>query len=162
MHTRERATVRDIRYGKSDDYGVLMLNATFEFDCAVQGLGGLCLDDRTGPAIVAELCAMFGVKTIDEIAGRRCFVLRCWPRLHEPIEGLEVDGRRWTLTDFRRRNWPEKTWDRLADRTDGIQREIERHASEIDRCVDRLRNVRDGYVDWSTQCPSDAKESSDG
>jgi hypothetical protein len=151
MGTREAATVTSATYGPHEHYGSLVLDMMFKLGCGGQGIGGICVDETSGPVMVAEVCALFGVKTLAETVGRNCHVLRCWPGWGETIEGIEVDGVRWTLSAFRKRRWPEKFQDRLTERTAQIQRSIDRKAEEIRRHVLELQSVEDGYVDWAGQ-----------
>lgn len=55
----------------------------------VQSFGGIVFGQNHLDDWKAELCALFGVSSIEQIAGRQCFVLRCWPTWGEPIEGLD-------------------------------------------------------------------------
>ncbi len=150
MKVREAATVSYVRYGEHEHYGIHTLEMGFNLEAGHQGLGGLSVDPETsGPAMVADICRLFHVSDLDEVKGRTCFVLRCWPTYNEPIEGIEVDGVRWTLTDFQRRHWPDREWDRLAKRTNEIRTEIARHGYEVQRLVGKLETASEGYVDWS-------------
>lgn len=124
-----------------------------------QGFGQLVLDEKSLAAWKAELCALFRVDKIEDVVGRQCFVLRSWPSWGERIEGLEVDGRRFTITGFCRKHWPDKTKSRLECREIELRDDIDRHAMRIRECVQRLVNVRDGYVDWDVPSESPSQES---
>lgn len=126
-----------------------------------QGFGGLLLDPHHLADWKASLAVLFGVKTYDEIVGRHCFVLRCWPAYGADIEGLEVDGRRFTITDFRRKHWPEKARDQLTNKTEAIRRDIDYHARRIREQVAALERASDGYVEWSVPHESAAHNGSE-
>jgi len=56
---------------------------------------------------VNTLCDTFTVRRSHDLIGRRCIALRCFPD-QELIEGLEdMNGRRFTLTAWRRRHEPD-------------------------------------------------------
>lgn len=115
-----------------------------------QAFGGLALDVEHLECWKQSLCDLFEVSSMDELVGRNCFVLRCWDGWGSDIEGLEVDGRRFTITDFRRIHWPTQTKTQLENARDRLRRDIDFHARRIREDVQRLETVANGYVDWST------------
>lgn len=150
---REPATVSSVMYG-TEDHGILtfMLYMTLEGGSCGQGFGNIVLrdepGDRSGPLLKAELCELYGVENFDDIRGRQCFVLRCFE--DDNIEGVEVDGKRWTITSFRKRHY--------SDHKDGpsvletkirrLRERIDYHARGIQDCNRQLEHVEDGYRDW--------------
>lgn len=84
-----------------------------EWDGHGQGFGNLCLDERTGPAFVHDLCEFFGVAAnpgeeqaaLAELHGQRVRAL--WYRRYGTMEGFELDGRRFLLWEWRRRTFPD-------------------------------------------------------
>jgi len=116
----------------------------------VQSLS-ICINDDTPAdrAFREELAAFFGVRWIHDAVGRRCFALRCFDINHEPIEGFEVDGKRWLLTDFRRRFWPDGAVTRLDQRAQACRDEIRffrRRIAEEEAILAKLGTM---FVDWS-------------
>jgi hypothetical protein len=118
-----------------------------------QTFGQICLDPDAAKAWEAEVCALFGVKTLAECKGRTCLVLRAWPdhRWGGDIEGLEVDGRRLTLTGFRRKYFPnsEGAAGPLEQKKANLRRGIRRAARDIERWTSELETAHEGFVDWS-------------
>jgi hypothetical protein len=92
---------------------------------------------------IHALCTVFGVGDFDDIRNHPCIVLRCWPRHQEPIEGLEVDGRRFTLTAFARNAKP--PIERRRQEIEHAQQSARRRLSELSYTLEHLR---DQYVDW--------------
>jgi hypothetical protein len=114
-----------------------------------QAFGQICLDPEHAPAWEREICALFGVDNLNACAQRNCFVLRSWPGFGM-IEGLEVDGKRFTLTGFRKRHYPGTEGARgpLAQRKIGLKRSIRRAAAEIERWTLELDTAHENYIDW--------------
>lgn len=148
--TRVAARVSSVSFGK-EDHGILTSYVHCEGTDGGwgQGFGGLGLDEEHGAAWKAALLDLFGVKTLDEIAGRNCFVLRSFPGYGADIEGLEVDGRRFTITEFRRKHWPGKEWDPLVMKRQRLLDHIESLARRQGDLVRDVNTSGDGYVDWS-------------
>jgi len=115
-----------------------------------QGFGSLVFDtEARREAWHADLARLFGVSSVKQIVGRNCFVLRCWNSFGATIEGLEVDARRFTTTGFRRKHWPDKSWDPLTMKRESIRRSIDSYERSIARCRDNLVTASVGYTDWS-------------
>ena len=146
--TREPATVDYVRCGE-EDHGILTSTIGMKGQGWGQGFGGLALEPEHLEAWKADLCALFQVEDIDQIKGRNCFVLRSWASWGFDIEGLEVDGRRFTLTGFRRKLWPGKSWSPLGAEEERIRDRIASFASRIADGTKDLARVREGYVDWT-------------
>lgn len=124
-----------------------------------QGFGQLIMTPEHMADWKASVAALFGVATYEECVGRQCFVLRCWPSWGADIEGLEVDGKRFTITDFRRKHWPDKAHDQLENKRAAIRRDIDFHARRIREETAHLGTVHEDYVDWSaTPQPGIAQE----
>lgn len=165
MNTREQATIRSARYGVDPDHGILVLTIECVFEGGGQQSFQAGVDAKLGAAMVRELCAFFGVSSIDSLEGRECFVLRSWPFLSEPIEGFEIaqggtgsPHRRWTKYGCARRHELRLRRDRLDEpevAADPLTRRTRDLADQIAALEERLvmareneRRVRDGYVDW--------------
>lgn len=149
--TRERATVESVFIGVEPDHGCTTFSLMMKFDACGQGFGHVVLDDETLPVVRRELCALFGVATFEEIKGRECFVLRCFDSWNEPIEGVEVDGKRWTLTSFRRRCYPnhaESAGSVLDHRIRDLRLDIDRLAKNIQTKNAKLASITSQFVDW--------------
>lgn len=150
MSQREPATVTRATMGKHEHYDVYVADIRFEDKGCGQGFTDLILDEKvTGPDFAAQICSMFGASKLEDIVGRQCFVLRPWGNGCN-VEGIEVDGKRFTITDFRRKHWPEKAATRLEERQADLRRSINRAAADIQRWTSELSTCAWGYVEWST------------
>lgn len=146
--TREPAVVEYVR--SDDERGSTHFVGMHMGGCH-QGFGGLCLDEVTRADWIRSIADLFGVDDIEKVVGRNCFVLRSWPRWGSNIEGLEVDGRRFTITGFRKKHWPDKTKSPLLDEQDRIQRDIDWHGRRVQEQIRALQTLEDGYVDWESE-----------
>ena len=99
---REHATVKSVFSGL-EDHGIHTVFVYLDLDGAQQGFGGIVLDEpKHRQSFIADLCALFGVSDLKLIEGRECYAIR-----HSPlglIQGLEVDGVRFMVDGWRRRN----------------------------------------------------------
>lgn len=146
MSKREFATVESAFYGE-EDHGILTCSLRMQGKGWSQGFGNLALGVKSGPAFVADICEFFGVKELKHTIGRGCHVLRSFDYLNDPIEGLEIDGQRFTLTAWRRKYNPLHE-DRLVQEKRRIESEIgcaERTLREAHR---RLLRLEADYTDW--------------
>lgn len=147
-NTREPGTIRFV--GKDADRGVWWL--TFDGRFGTQGFGGIFLKDGSPEdrAFRDELAAFFRVRWIHDAVGRHCFALRCFDINNEPIEGFEIDGERWTLTDFRRRHFPESehSVSRLEQRKGSCLAEIAHCRRRIEEQEGMLQGLDAMFVDW--------------
>ena len=71
-----------------------------------QGFGGFCVGAEKDAAYKAALCDVLGVTTIDDAVGLDVFGLWCRGEHNEAMEGIERNGKRFTITAFRRSNFP--------------------------------------------------------
>jgi hypothetical protein len=143
-----------------EDYGIPTVQLGIQTTQFHQGFGGLALNETTLPLFVRGLCELFAVDDIEQIKGRKCVALWSFGEWNEPIEGLEVDGRRFTITGFRRRAHPELDTDKLAAKKRELRRAVEHHKRMLSEAKARLdRFSADGYVDWESggPCPPHAK-----
>lgn len=137
-------------YGK-EDHGILTCSLPIDFvEGSSQSFGNLCLDEQSGPAFVSSLCDLFGVKELTKIQGKQCYALRCWNKWSTDIEGLEVEGKRFLITEFRRRFWPEDTKTPLDNAKESALREIEWAKRRIQEAQTELEHLSDDYVDWES------------
>ena len=145
-----------IDYAKTDDERCFTVYVGVKFLRFFQAFGGVVLDEeKYGPAFIRELCETFGVSKLDDLVGKECHGLWAYGRHNESIEGLEApDGKRFTMTSFRRRHWPEMDHSVIAARKASLIGTInwaERRASEARA---DLAKLTDGFVDWeSTALP---------
>jgi hypothetical protein len=158
--TRVPAKVRVATCEVDEDRGWILgwVHVTGPTDGWGQGFGGLVLDEASAKDWTESICALFGVQTLAECTGRFCHVLRSWPTYGSDIEGLEVDGKRFTLTAFRRKHWPAKAKSVLENRKADLLRSIARAGEDVQRFVHRLETVEHGYVDWEVLQTSEAEE----
>ena len=147
MSTREEAIVHSVFYGR-EDHGILTCYLHMGGDGWGQAFGGICLDEKTGPDFRDSVCSFFGVRTLDEIKGKRCIVLRCFQKWNEPIEGLELaSGERFTLTAWRSKHWPD-TLNPLEKRKKSLDDSIASDRRRISELMDELSRVDEEYAPW--------------
>ena len=147
---REHARVDTVMSGMDLDRQFLTVWVNLNLDSGSQGMGGLCLDEVTYPACERELCALFGVETLQLIVGRDCFALRSFARIQQSIEGLEVDGRRWTVTGFFKRHGGVKAGylSKLQIERESHLFEIRHHTRRIQEEASELARSESEYIDW--------------
>lgn len=149
MTKRELAVVDSVEYGMLD-LGMSRGMSSFiqlvgiERDAWRQSFGGLRLNDETGAFWKAEIVELFGVNNFEDIRGRQCFVLRSKSKFGSLIEGLEVDGRQFTIAGFKHR-WASFSdeWQRhpSEDNIHHICSKIDDNVSNIQKLVEQLRII---------------------
>lgn len=147
---QEPGTIISVMYGP-EDHGILTCLVTVDFDGAgAQGFGGLSLGEQ-GDRYVAEICRTFGVAKLDDLIGKRCVALYCFPNLQARIEGLEAEsGARFTHEEWRRKQYPEATLlDPLDEEIAGLNANIESLRQRLRRAQSALETVRDRYTPLS-------------
>lgn len=145
---RQPARIARVEVGP-EDHGMHTAWLFLEWDGGGQGFGGIVLD---GGALtrdyLADLCARFGVSDVEALVGRKCYALRCFRG--GSIEGVESEtGGRFTLTDWRRKHWPERATTPLDDRREVLHRSIESAAERIKQASRDLVNLGSEYHAWS-------------
>jgi len=151
LKQRESAKVQEVFYGK-EDHGILTCSLMLGSEGnSMQGFGNLALDEETGPAFVSSICELFKVNKLGKIKGKSCFALRCWPDWNTSIEGIEVDGSRFLLTQFRRKFWPNDTKTVLKTKKESILKEIAWAKRRVTELEMEMAQVTNGYIDWETE-----------
>jgi hypothetical protein len=147
MSKREEGVVTSVFVGK-EDHGIETCYVMLNFGGSCQGFGGVALQTKKiQKSFVSDLCKAFGVKTHEDLVGKKCFALRCWETWNEPIEGLEAeDGKRFTLTGWRKKmGFPS---DRLEAQKESLQAEIRCAARRIERCQQELATLEQNFTSW--------------
>ena len=145
---KEAGRIDYVKAGK-EDHGILTVWAGIDFGGGAQGFGGLCLETKTSRAFLRELCETFDVSDHEALVGKKCHALRCFGTNNDPIEGLEApSGKRFTLTGFRKRHYPEHAKSRLEEEKERLQREMAWAGRRRDEAADRLATVGEQFVDW--------------
>lgn len=152
--TRERATATGYWEGV-EDHGCISAHVRLAGHTGWgQAFGTLLFDKQEQLDVWRQgVLDVFGVETVEEISGRECFVLRNWG--FYDIEGIEVDGRRFTLESFRRKLWPGKDWSPLARRQQSMRDRIESNKRQNAELLRDIERVEREYVDWSLPPNSD-------
>jgi hypothetical protein len=149
---REPGTIESVFSGE-EDHGIPTVSVRIDFDGgSTQSFGGLCLDGKTKPDFERSLCAVFGVRRLVDLEGQRCVALRYFDAWGETIEGLEApDGRRFVLTEWRRRHWPKMVKSPLEERRESLERSIESHLRRVREMEEELRRIDAEYVPVEAQ-----------
>ncbi len=147
MNSRRRAG-KVVSIQRDTDHNTV--HVMIEFDrFGTQGFGGLVLLEAEQDAFACEVADLFGVKRLYEIVGESCHGLWCSDEHNEHVEGLEVDGRRFTITAFRRKHFPDADSTALAKR----QKSIEQHIANLKRqqAVEeaRLATLEANWTEWA-------------
>lgn len=108
-----------------------------------QSFGGYHLPDGMREAWVNELRDLFG----GEPEGRNCFALYAFGELNEPICGIEVEGRRFIVTDFFRRHGVEVK-NKLREARERTIREVSWLTRRINEETARFSTMDESYVEW--------------
>lgn len=126
INTEDRGTFRITWY-------TIQLGDTYSY----QGFSGICLKPENEKKFAKSMCKTFGVKNVEELKGKKCIVLRCFPDHGEKIEGLmSVDtGAVISITKWAQDNLDLKTPDRL-------EQERETRLNEIRYAENRLQRAR--------------------
>jgi hypothetical protein len=143
---RMHATVSYVKVGP-EDHGIPTVWIGCEFGGS-QGFGGMCLDENTTAAYVDDICTLFSVSNIDDIVGRHCFVLKSFSGWSERVEGLEVEGRRFTISGFMKRHWPDKYRSRLEQAKEQAASEIAHLTRRIRAVTEELARMDEDFRDW--------------
>ena len=146
---RQHGTIESVRTGDDDGRMVttyLFINLT---NGGRQGFGGYVLNENA-EKWNGEICALFGVATLDDLVGKHCWALRAFSGWSENIEGIEAsDGKRFVATDFWRRTLTEPVPDPLEKARESCQREIAHFTRRINEETRRLAGLEMDYVEWS-------------
>jgi hypothetical protein len=148
MSVKEKGIVESVSVGK-EDHGVNTVWVFLKFNCSGQGFGGLCLDG--GPIqkdFIKEICNLFEVTNINDIVGKKCYALRCFDHFGSNIEGLMVGKKKFTLTSWRRKHWPDETKTPLETKIDRLYSDIRWAERRIVEAKKELMVVKNKYVDW--------------
>ncbi len=151
MTKREEAVVGEVFYG-IEDHGILTCSLGMHLGASggsYQSFGNICLDkENTGPDFKKALAEFFGC-SFDAIKGQKCYALRCFSGCNEGIEGLELEnGRRFILTEWRRRHWP-KTPNPLEARRASLVQQIDNWTRRVQECSRELAMVESDYTEWT-------------
>lgn len=149
MSYTENAKVITVYYEYHDLLCRLTCDLHLDFGGSQQSFGGLSLDATVGPDYVRSICELFAVERLDDVIGKPCIALRCFTEWNTPIEGLEVpDGRRFILTAWRRKHFPQ-TEDPLTAKTGRIRQEIVFLERRLREETNALRTVTSNYHEWT-------------
>ena len=123
---------------------------TLEFEGGYQGFGGLNLAfNKNRKTYIEMLCDTFGVSSLDQLVGKKCYALRCFSTWNQHIEGLEsVDtSKRFTMTNYRRREGfdaPSPLDEAIKD----IQGEVTRALEVLTKADARIKAIKADYREW--------------
>jgi hypothetical protein len=144
---RELGTIREVFYGIEPDHDVLTCSVLFDFG---QAFGWLAFkDERELRDFGRSLRELFSVEALTELVGKSAWALRCRGTNSDPIEGIEYEGKRFTLTGFRRRHDPRAPSARERYRAD-VEREIISRERVIARLKADLEEACEDFIEWET------------
>ena len=97
-----------------------------------------------------DFCALFDAGDLESLRGRSCFVLRCFDRFSETIEGIESEsGRRITRTGWWRQH-ADPTWpSEIVRRQRSLDRDIARLEAQLSERRQERATLIDNYVEWT-------------
>lgn len=140
-------------YSEHDDDRVSW-NLTHHGEVGIQSLVfAFRADSPEEKAFRIELAALFGVRWIHDAKDRECFALRSFPYNNDPIEGFEVDRRRWTRTGFARRHLPlesDLAISPLERRRLEYEYRIQAARRRIVETQEELERLGADFVNWET------------
>lgn len=158
---RQRGVIKRVTHGK-DDHGLLVFNADIDFGNSGQGFQ-CALDPDLGPRWMIELCNIFAVSSSPrftysvgeewDLEGEECYALRSFSYNNAYIVGLESvkTGRRFTRSGFMKKHRPDGAKSELAYELESRCREIQFFIRRIREERERMKEVREDYVDWEVQ-----------
>lgn len=149
MTHKELARVTSVVSGLEPDHRFHTFALQLDFGSSSQGFGHLVLSERLAQDFSQDVCTLFGVQYPQNIVNRQCLALRCFDSYNEAIEGIEVDGRRFTITRWRRKHEPDVPTV-LQAREQKLQDTIDRHQRCIRDAFMELHQLRTHYTDWET------------
>jgi len=146
---REKGTIASAELMQA--HGIPTVSVMIDFGGGCQGFGGIALQDADiRDSFIADLCATFGVGSLDDLKGLGCHALRCWGHWNDTIEGLEAgDGRRFVLSAWRRKMGFDD--DPLERRRRSIEQSIASLRSRLEEERRAIAVVADGYTDWGRE-----------
>lgn len=147
---REHGTINSVKGPHTEDHGILTTWVFIDFTkgCS-QGFGGIMLDAKLAESYTKDLCAAFGVKTIEDLAGKKCYALKSFSGWNEPIEGIESadTGCRFLHNRWRKKHFMDTT-DVLSNRKKSVENEISFLNRRLDEEKLKLTKLSKDFVDW--------------
>lgn len=133
------------------DTSALWIN--IDFGDSGQGFGGLILDPEYVSRFLKDLCGTFNLlpSQTDSLVGQECIVYRCWGFYNDHIEAISkrtAGARLFSLTNWRKKYWPESNFSPIGHRKESLESTIrwaERRALEAQR---DLLNLEKNYTEW--------------
>lgn len=106
----------------------------------------------------ADVCKTFQVFVLDDMVGKRCYALRCFPGWNHAIEGLEdfETGRRIAVTDWWRAHVGPCP-DPLEMEAGRRRRSVERAMREVAEYEANLKELKSDYRAWTSDLGTGAK-----
>lgn len=121
-----------------------------DFGGSGQSFGGLALKSaESRQSFIGELCAVFGVSTLDQLVGKQCYALRSFSDWGAKIEGLEsVDtGNRFTVTGYRLSRGYDAP-NPLDEALKGVLSDVLRAQKVLKEAEARVAGLKADYVEW--------------
>jgi hypothetical protein len=124
-----------------------------------QTFGDLYLDQKQANCFAEEVLSLFKIDEVkgDTIASRllrlegRSFIgLYCLGDPNEPMEGMEVNDRRFTITGFRRKHWPERATSAFQAQFALLERSIQHYERRLHEEREQLKTLKDRWTEWET------------
>ena len=120
-----------------------------DFGSSFQSFGGLALDAGSLKWFLDELCEIFDVQRKEQLIGKKCYALRNFGIWNDAIEGIEApSGKRFTITGFRKRHYPEFAKSPLEHKREELESTIRWATRRAEEAKEQLKTVASGFVDW--------------
>ena len=138
-----------------DDHGLMTwvyVNIGGEDRGGHQGFGGMVFKDESmAENYVDDLCAAFGVKHMEDLVGKKCYVLYAFAEVDEMITGLEAceTGKRFLHRVWYKRLHPEAQSE-IEGRRHGLAGHISLLKRRLAETEKELASVEAQYLDWET------------
>jgi hypothetical protein len=155
--SRHRApgTIDKVNPPHMDDHGLMtwvFVNIGGDDRGGHQGFGGMAFENESmAEDYVDDLCATFGVKHMEDLVGKKCYVLYAFAEVNEMIAGLEAcdTGKRFLHSAWYKRHHPDaqSVLERRRNSVAGTISLLQLRLAEAEKA---LASVGDQYVDWET------------
>ena len=145
-YSREAATITSALIGKEPDRGFECVSIMCEGEGWGQGftmsVGNFLESARSA------ILKTFGVKSTEQLIGKKCYCLRSFNTHGADIEGLEAESGKRFLRSVWARSVNPNSEPILVYKKKGILASIESHKNAIARGIVELEAIDASFIDW--------------